>query len=48
MFMRSVRMVVVALAALGLAGLAAAQAEPTLQQIYAAAQAGLGSMTGRG
>ena len=40
MFMRSVRMVVVALAALGLAGLAAAQAEPTLQQIYAAAQAG--------
>lgn len=40
MFMRSVRMMVLALAALGLAGLAAAQAEPTLQQIYAAAQAG--------
>ena len=40
MFMRRVRMVLVALATLGLAGLAVAQAEPTLKQIYAAAQAG--------
>ena len=38
--MRSLRIVFLALAALGLAGLAAAQGEPTIQQIYAAAQSG--------
>lgn len=38
--MRSLRIVLLALAALGLVGLAAAQSEPTIQQIYAAAQSG--------
>lgn len=40
MVMRNLRILLLVLAALGLAGLAAAQAEPTIQQIYAAAQSG--------
>ncbi len=40
MFMRPLRILLLALAALAWAGLAAAQAEPTIQQIYATAQSG--------
>lgn len=40
MSMRNLRIVLLAFAALAWAGLAAAQAEPTLQQIYATAQSG--------
>ena len=40
MFMRSLRTVLLTLVTLGLAGLAVAQSEPTIQQIYATAQAG--------
>jgi hypothetical protein len=40
MFMRSFRMVLLALVALALAGLAAAQGEPTIKQIYDEAQSG--------
>ena len=38
--MRSLRLILLALMALGLAGLATAQGEPTIQQIYATAQSG--------
>jgi hypothetical protein len=40
MFMRNLRILLLACAALAWAGLAAAQAEPTIQQIYATAQSG--------